>query len=47
VDYASPAAAYLVLLDKHGAVRWRNSGAFDEKSYKDLYVQVSALLSEP
>jgi ATP10 protein len=47
VDYASPDAAYLVLLDKHGAVRWRNSGAFEEKAYKDLYVQVFALLREP
>jgi len=47
VDYALPDAAYLVLLDKHGAVRWRNSGAFEEKAYKDLYVQVSALLREP
>ena len=47
VDYASPDAAYLVLLDKHGAVRWRNSGSFDEKAYKDLCVQVSALLREP
>ena len=47
VDYASPDAAYLVLLDKHGAVRWRNSGAFEEKAYKDLHVQVSALLREP
>ena len=47
VGYASPDAAYLVLLDRHGAVRWRNSGAFEEKAYKDLYVQVSALLREP
>lgn len=46
VGYASPDAAYLVLLDKHGAVRWRNSGAFDEKAYQDLYVHVSALLRE-
>ena len=47
VGYTSPDTAYLVLLDKHGAVRWRNSGAFDEKAYKDLYVQASALLREP
>jgi len=47
VGYASPDAAYLVLLDKHGAVRWRSGGAFDEKAYRDLYAQVSALLREP
>jgi hypothetical protein len=47
VGYASPDAAYLVLLDKHGVVRWRHSGAFDEKAYRDLYTQVSALLQEP
>ncbi|MGA2170986.1 MAG: hypothetical protein ABSG62_22605 [Terracidiphilus sp.] len=47
MGYQSPDAAYLVLLDKHGAVRWRNSGAFDEKAYQDLHAQVSALLREP
>jgi hypothetical protein len=47
VGYASPDAAYLVLLDKHGAVRWRNSGTFDEKAYLDLSATVSALLLEP
>jgi predicted transcriptional regulator len=47
VGYASPDAAYLVLLDKHGVVRWRHSGAFDEKAYRDLYTQMSALLQEP
>jgi hypothetical protein len=47
VGYASPDAAYLVLLDKHGTVCWRKSGVFDEKAYGDLYAQVSALLREP
>jgi len=47
VDYQSPDAAYLVLLDKHGVVRWCHSGAFDEKAYRELYPQVSALLREP
>jgi len=47
VDYSSPDAAYLVLLDKHGAVRWRNSGVFDEKAYQDLNATVSALIREP
>jgi hypothetical protein len=47
VGYASPDAAYLILLDKHGTVRWRSSGAFDEKSYRELYAMVCALLREP
>jgi len=47
VGYQSPDAAYLILLDKHGAVRWRHSGAFDEEAYKNLYAQVSRLLREP
>jgi hypothetical protein len=47
MGFQSPDAAYLVLLDKHGAVQWRHSGAFDEDAYKDLSVHVSALLPEP
>jgi ATP10 protein len=47
VGYTSPDAAYLVLLDKHGAVRWRSSGAFDKKAYWDLNAIVSASLCEP
>ena len=47
MGYQSPDAAYLVLLDKHGAVRWRHSGTFDEEAYKDLSVRVTALLREP
>jgi hypothetical protein len=47
MGYQSPDAAYLVLLDKHGAVRWQHSGAFDEEAYKDLHSQVSGLLREP
>ena len=47
MGYQSPDAAYLVLIDKHGAVRWRHSGAFDEEAYKDLSVRVTALLREP
>jgi len=46
MGYVSPDAAYLVLLDKHGAVRWSHSGAFDEKAYRDLHAQASALLRE-
>ncbi|HVJ07307.1 MAG TPA: hypothetical protein VM554_02910 [Acidisarcina sp.] len=46
VGYQSPDAAYLVLLDKRGVVRWRNSGALDEEAYRDLYAQMSTLLRE-
>jgi hypothetical protein len=44
VGCQSQDAAYLILIDKHGVVRWRYSGAFDEEAYKDLHVQVTALL---
>ena len=47
IGYQSRDAAYLVLLDKRGAARWRHDGGFDEKAYQDLYAQVSALLREP
>jgi len=44
MGYHSPDAAYLVLLDAKGVVRWRSSGTFDEEAYKDLSVHVVALL---
>ena len=47
MGYESADAAYLVLLDRHGMVRWRHSGAFDEDAYKDLSIHVAALLREP
>jgi len=47
VGYASPDAAYLVLLDKHGTIRWRSSGVFDEVAYRNLHEKVSSLLREP
>ncbi|MFP5206285.1 MAG: hypothetical protein ACLGSH_13085 [Acidobacteriota bacterium] len=47
VAFQAPDAAYLILIDKRGAVRWRYSGAFDEEAYKDLHSQVSGLLREP
>jgi predicted transcriptional regulator len=40
-------AAYLILLDKRGTVRWRHSGAFDEDAYKQLSALTAALLREP
>jgi len=47
LGFQSPDAAYLILLDRHGAVRWRHSGAFDEDAYKDLSRQMAELLREP
>lgn len=47
MGYESADAAYLVLLDRHGVVRWRHSGAFDEAAYKDLSTHLAALLREP
>lgn len=47
MGYESADAAYLVLLDRHGMVRWRHSGAFDEAAYKDLSTHLAALLREP
>ena len=43
VGFHSPDAAYLILLDQHGVVRWRYGGAFDEEAYQILSAQVSAL----
>jgi hypothetical protein len=47
VGYQAPDTAYLILLDKHGVVRWRHTGAFDEDAYEDLSAKVSGLLHEP
>jgi hypothetical protein len=47
LGFKLPDAAYLILLDRHGVVRWRHSGMFDEESYKGLSLQVSALLGQP
>jgi hypothetical protein len=47
MGYQAPDAAYLLLLDKHGVVRWRYSGSFDEEAYKDLHAQMFSLLREP
>jgi len=37
-------AAYLMLLDQRGIVRWRNNGLFDEDAYAELSRQVLALV---
>ena len=47
LGFQSPDAAYLVLLDQRGVVRWRHSGSFDESAYKALSIQTAALLGEP
>lgn len=44
LGFRSPDAAYLVLLDQRGVVRWRRSGVFDEAAYNGLAIQVAALL---
>jgi hypothetical protein len=46
VGYHAADAAYLLLLDKHGVVRWRKEGALTEDAYKDLSVHATALLAE-
>jgi hypothetical protein len=47
VGYHALDAAYLLLLDKHGVVRWRQQGALTEDAYKELSVSATALLAEP
>jgi hypothetical protein len=42
----APDAAYLILLDQRGIVRWRHSGSFDEPAYQALTNQLPALLGE-
>lgn len=42
-----PGAAYLILLDQRGVVRWRHSGVFDEEAYTTLSKSMSGLLGEP
>ena len=44
LGFQSPNAAYLLLLDQRGMVRWRHSGEFDQKAYDEMSVQVAALL---
>jgi hypothetical protein len=44
LGFLSPDAAYLILLDQRGMVRWLHSGPFDEAAYKDLSRQVAALI---
>ena len=43
LGFQSTDAAYLILLDQSGVVRWRYNGLFDEDAYRTLSKQVSAL----
>jgi len=44
LGFQSPNAAYLVLLDQRGTVRWLYRGQFDDKAYAMLSREVAALL---
>lgn len=44
LGFQAPDAAYLVLFDQRGVVRWRHSGVFDGEAYKGLSIQVVELL---
>lgn len=45
VAFESPNAAYLILIDGHGVVRWTFSGQFSKESYAALASRVAALLA--
>jgi len=44
LGFQSPNAAYLILLDQRGTVRWLYRGPFDAAAYATLSQQVAALL---
>jgi len=46
LGFQAPEAAYLVLLDQDGIVRWRHSGLFDEEIYRALSRSTSDLVGE-
>ena len=43
LGFQSSDAAYLILLDQRGIVRWGHSGMFDEEAYKKLLAHVADL----
>jgi hypothetical protein len=47
LGFQAPDAAYLILLDQRGVVRWRHRGMFDEQAYNTLSKSVSELLGGP
>jgi hypothetical protein len=44
LGFQSPNAAYLLLLDRRGVMRWRHSGPFDDEAFATLSRQVTALV---
>jgi hypothetical protein len=46
VGFRSPDAAYLILLDQRGVVRWLHGGPFEEKAYVSLAANVAALIGK-
>jgi len=47
LGFQEPDAAYLILLDQQGVVRWRHNGVFDEETYAALSKSAADLLGEP
>jgi hypothetical protein len=46
LKFKDPDAAYLILLDRKGTVRWLHSGRFDESVFSDLVAMVRQVLAE-
>ena len=46
LGFQAPDAAYLVLLDQRGVVRWRHGGVFEDEAYATLSKSVSELIGE-
>ena len=44
LGFQSPNAAYLLLVDQRGVVRWRHSGQFDQEAYDQMASQVADLM---
>jgi len=44
VGFRDPNAAYLILIDKNGVIRWRHRGAFEESQYHALESAVKGLI---
>ena len=45
-NYSAPDAAYILLVDKRGEVRWRSSGAASDSAYAELTARLHTLQSE-
>ncbi len=43
--YEEEDAAYLILLDTHGVIRWLHAGPYDESRFNEMAAEVSALLA--